>query len=53
MQPKESKTNRHFYLSMIKSALRIIGCWSLWDYALGSAAIFFASAEVVGILEEL
>lgn len=53
IQPKESKSNRHFYLSMIKSILRIVGCWALWDYSLGSTAIFFASAEIVGILEEL
>jgi hypothetical protein len=52
MQPKESKSKKHFYTSMLKSIIRIIGCWALWDYSLGSAAIFFGLAEVLGIIEE-
>lgn len=53
MQQKGSKTNWHFYTSIAKSTLRIIACWALWDYALGSAAMFFLIAEILGIVEEL
>ena len=53
MQPKESKTKWHFYVSIIKSGFRFGACWALWDYSLGSAAILFAMAEILGILEEI
>jgi len=53
MQPKESKSNSHFIISIIKSLIRFCGCWALWDYSLGSAAIFFAFAELLGIAEEI
>jgi hypothetical protein len=40
MQPKESKSSKHFTYSMIKSFLRIIGCVCLFynDVAVGSVA---------------
>lgn len=53
MQTKESKTKWHFYMSIIKSGVRFGGCWALWDASLGSAAILFAGAEILGILEEV
>ena len=53
MQTKESKTKWHFYISIIKSVVRLGACVALWDYALGSAAILFAGAEILGILEEI
>lgn len=53
MQAKESKTKWHFYMSVIKSGVRFGACWALWDYSLGGAAILFAAAEILGILEEI
>jgi len=53
MQTKESKTKWHFYMSIIKSVVRFGACWALWDAPLGSAAILFAGAEILGILEEV
>jgi hypothetical protein len=53
IQPKESKSNSHFYISVVKSIFRFAACVALWDYSLGSAAIFFGVAEVLGIAEEI
>ena len=52
MQPKESKSNKHFWISMIKSGLRLFGCWYLSMGDLVATAIVFAIAEVLGIVEE-
>ena len=53
MQTKESKTNWHFRISIIKSILRI-GCGiAIWEYSLGTAAILLIGAEILGILEEI
>ena len=53
IQPKESKSKTHFYISLIKSIIRLVACWALWDYSLGSAALFFGFAELLGIAEEI
>lgn len=53
MQEKESKTNSHFWQSIIKSGCRIIACYMLYHGDLRSTATFFAIAEVFGITEEL
>jgi hypothetical protein len=53
IQPKESKSKSHFYISIVKSVVRLVGCWALWEYSLGSAAIFFGFAEILGIAEEI
>lgn len=52
MQPKESKTNKHFVYSMIKSFLRIIGCMCLFFNDVAATAVLFAVAEGLGIVEE-
>ena len=47
-------SKKHFYLSLVKSAVRLGGC--LWSAATGSVvalAFFLAVAEFIGILEEL
>lgn len=53
MQDKQSKTNTHFLISLIKSAFRIVGCAALCvnSYLLGG--ILFLIAEILGILEEI
>jgi uncharacterized MnhB-related membrane protein len=48
MQEKESKTNRHFWISMVKSIIRIGACYFLFQEQFGNAAISFALAEVLG-----
>jgi len=53
MQPKESKSNTHFRISIVKSALRIIGCYYLFFLNLPTAAILFCIAEILGIFEEI
>ena len=53
VQPKDP-SKRHFYISMVKSAVRLVGCL----VAAGTSsvvlfALFFAIAEFIGIAEEL
>lgn len=53
MQPKESKSNWHFTISLIKSAIRIVAGANL---ALGNvwyAGMLLIVAETLGVLEEL
>lgn len=44
---------RHFYISMVKSVLRIAACGYLYVGSLPGAALLFFSAELLGIAEEL
>jgi hypothetical protein len=53
MQPKESKTSRHFWVSMFKSVLRLGACYFLFNEQFGNSAILFGLAEILGIAEEL
>ena len=56
MQPKESKSNRHFTFSIFKSILRFGACYGLWitdDKILMTVGVLFGLAEVLGIAEEL
>ena len=53
IQPKESNSNSHFYISVVKSVLRFGACYFLFNEQFGSSAVTFALAEVLGIVEEL
>lgn len=53
MQEKESKTNRHFWISIVKSVIRIGACYFLFHEQFGNTAISLALAEVLGIAEEV
>jgi hypothetical protein len=53
MQPKESKSNSHFWISLFKSALRLTACWFLFNEQFGNTAILLGLAELLGIVEEL
>lgn len=53
MQPKESKSNSHFWISLIKSVLRIGACYFLFNEQFGNSAIVLGLAEVLGIAEEI
>ncbi len=52
MQQKESKTNWHFWLSMIKSVFRIFAGVAVvfQDFEIGG--FLFILAEAIGIAEE-
>jgi hypothetical protein len=53
MQPKESKTTRHFTYSITKSIFRLAAAASLYIGEIEASACFFAVGEILGILEEL
>lgn len=53
MQPKESKSNTHFYISVVKSVIRIGACYFLFSAELQEAAGLFCIAEALGIAEEI
>jgi hypothetical protein len=56
MQPKESKTNWHFRISIIKSVIRIFAGIALLyadQWYINAAGGMLIGAEVLGILEEL
>lgn len=56
MQPKESKTNKHFVTSIAKSIIRIMGYTSLMyvdNTWIIISAIILTTAEILGIIEEL
>mgnify|MGYP001163520083 CR=1 FL=1 len=58
-------SKKHFYISLVKSGLRLFGCYALFQAGMimhedGNpsgviviTAVAFAVAEVLGILEEL
>ena len=56
MEPKESTSKKHFYYSMVKSGVRLIG-YALMMFSghaiIVWAGILLAAAEVLGIMEEL
>jgi hypothetical protein len=52
MQPKESKSSKHFKVSMWKSGLRLAGCFMLFFGDVVATALLFAIAETLGIVEE-
>lgn len=52
MQPKESKSKRHFILSLIKSVTRIFSGISLLFGYMHLAGLLLILAEFLGIAEE-
>ena len=52
VQPKDP-SKKHFYVSLVKSALRICAGASLIMVGLPEAGWFFIVAEVLGIVEEI
>jgi hypothetical protein len=52
MQEKESKTNWHFWISMVKSFIRIGAGFYLCLNEPMAAGCLFIAAECLGILEE-
>ena len=52
IQPKDTSRG-HFYVSLAKSALRIIAGLALTQGLLSEAGAFLILAEVLGVVEEL
>ena len=52
IQPKDTSKG-HFYVSMVKSALRVVAGIALIQGLLMPAGAFLIAAEVLGIVEEL
>ena len=56
MEPKESKSNKHFWFSIYKSILRLgagVALWKTGDVFIMTAGALLFIAEILGILEEL
>lgn len=53
MQPKESKTSFHFWVSFFKSLVRMVAALALIGQNFVTAGISFLIAEMLGIIEEL
>jgi hypothetical protein len=55
MQPKESKSNWHFRISIIKSMIRIMAGIALLfpnEWYINAAGGMLIGAEILGIIEE-
>ncbi len=50
---KHPDAKKHQYVSFVKSGIRIIACGFLAYYEIQIAAVLFAFAELVGVVEEL
>jgi len=53
IQPKESNSKSHFYISVVKSGFRLGACYCLFTGNLVGSAALFAVAEILGIAEEI
>lgn len=53
IQPKESKSNRHFQISLFKSCIRIVAGVTLIRGELIISGCLFIIAELLGIAEEI
>jgi len=56
MEPKESNSKKHFYISLIKSIFRLGASYGLWltgDTILMTVGVLLGLEEILGILEEL
>jgi len=53
MQPKESKSNWHFWISFVKSCIRIFAGCAIIGQSLVAAGVSLILAEFLGIIEEL
>ena len=53
MELKESKSSKHFWISLFKSVLRLTACWFLFNQMFGNTAVLLGLAEVLGIAEEI
>lgn len=53
MEAKESKSSKHFRISVLKSGIRMFGCAAfIWGDVVVGGCLFFV-AECAGVIEEL
>ena len=53
MEKPKKKDDPHFWVSLVKSAIRIAACYMLFIGSIEMAAVTLAIAEFAGIGEEL
>jgi hypothetical protein len=53
MEPKESNSSTHFWISLVKSGFRFGACFCLFNGNLMGAAGLFGIAEGLGVAEEI
>jgi hypothetical protein len=53
LQEKASSAKTHFFISFVKSIIRLIGCGVLYYGHIPLAALLIGSAEILGIAEEV
>jgi len=53
MQPKESKSRWHFWVSFAKSCIRIFAGFAIIGQNFITAGIALILAEILGVIEEL
>ena len=53
MEQKESKSSKHFRVSVLKSGIRMFGCAALMLGNLFAGGCLFFIAECFGVIEEL
>lgn len=53
MQPKESKSEWHFWVSFVKSCIRIFAGFAIIGGSLVTGGFSLILAELLGIVEEL
>jgi hypothetical protein len=53
MEQKESNSNKHFRISVLKSGVRMFGCAFLMYGSLFTAGCLLFIAECFGVIEEL
>ena len=53
MEPVASKSKKHFYVSLIKSLVRVVACLFLINGDLVITGLLLIGAEGLGIVEEL
>lgn len=60
MEPIESSSKKHFYVSLIKSILRLGACYGIWMWGastgepvMQAVAVMLGLAEILGIVEEM
>lgn len=53
MQEKESKTNSHFWISLVKSGIRFGAGYCLIEGNLMGAGVLLIIAEILGVAEEI
>ena len=52
VQPKDP-SKKHFYVSLVKSAIRIVAGFALFSGSFMTAGALIVIAEILGIAEEL